>query len=100
MSTDPSANLKNTVTSGSLGDPNPEPELYEATDKEMIIFFFACGVNYSKKLKKYGHKTIFWFEKAKIADPLRIWQSPEPIMMDVRKLFAAERIFYSAIHDD
>lgn len=74
-------------------------QLYEATDKKLIIWFIYNEVAWADKEKKSGYKTIFWFEPDKVRDLIVRWQSPEPITVDLRKFFTAEDIFYSAIHD-
>lgn len=74
-------------------------QLYEATDKKLIIWFIYNEIPWQDKEKKSGYKTIFWFEPDKVRDLIVRWQSPEPIVVDLRKFFVAEDIFYSAIHD-
>lgn len=78
-----------------------DPTLIAITDKEILIYLIWAKIACASKFRENERKTVFMYERCKVTDALRKWQSGEPIpVADIREVFTALRGFQSAVHDD
>lgn len=78
--------------------------LFRTRDRALVVAFIAFNHSYVKKEKEDGEnpKTVFYFKKTEeLTEMVRKWQTGIPIPIDdIRRLFAAELTFNSAVHED
>lgn len=75
-------------------------ETEEITDRDLMVFLIWKKLMWKSKHKR-ERRTVFVYEKTEgLQRALDAFASPEPIpVVDIREIFAAERIFNSAVHD-
>lgn len=74
---------------------------YETKNRSKVVFFISEGADWTGKERKRGdHKMTFYYNREDVQELDDLWESGEPILRDVRKVFAAESIFNSAVHDE
>lgn len=78
----------------------PDASEYSTTDQELIVFLIAMKSRILRTKKNDRNRTIFFFDKDSIQLHLDKWLSGEPIMIEVRVLFAAQKIFNMYVHGD
>lgn len=71
------------------------------TDRNLIVFLIFSGKVWRAKNRVDLRKTVFWFDRVDIQEPIHQWQSGQTLPCDdIRKVFMAEMSFNSAVHDD
>ena len=74
--------------------------IYTTTDDELAKFLITMKVSIVKTEKNSKNRTIFFFNKADVQPHLDQWVSGAKIMVDIRDVFQAHKIFNMRVHDE
>jgi len=75
-------------------------QAYETTDEELIKFLITKKARILRTEKNGRNRTIFYFTKPDVQVHLDEWSSGAPIMVEIRDVFQASKIFNMRVHDD
>ena len=75
-------------------------DLFTTTDDELAKFLIAMRTPIVKTEKNSKNRTIFFFNKPDVQPHLDLWVSGAPILIDIRDVFQAHKIFNMRVHDE
>lgn len=83
------------ITDPVTGEP------IKITDRDLMVYLIYMKLMWNEMIKKESYRAVFVFTRTdEITKAIDAWRSPTPIPVpDIREVFAAERIFNSAVHD-
>ena len=73
---------------------------YATTDDELAKFLITMKTPILKTEKNGKGRTIFTFARSDVQKHLDLWMSGAPIMVDIRDVFQAHKIFNMRVHDE
>lgn len=75
-------------------------DAYVTTDEELIKFLITKKARILKTEKNGRNRTVFTFCKPEVQPHLDEWQSGAPIVVEIRDVFQAAKIFNMRVHDE